>query len=59
MACYKFAEYDITLPADTLPYSHMAGIFIMGVYGNLSVGFMDTAHTSCTHLVIQTYYAGR
>ena len=49
IACYKLAEYDITLPADTLPYSHMSGIFIMGVYGTpLLVSWTLIAHAMHT-----------
>ena len=60
IACYKLAEYDNT------PSRHITIIILTHVrhiyYGsvwNLFVGFMDIAHASCTHLVIQTYFTGR
>ena len=58
IARYKLAENDNT------PSRHIT-IFIRGrhiYYGsvwNLFVGFMDIAHASCTHLVIQTYFTRR
>ena len=58
IACYKLAENDNTPSRHITIFIRSRHIYYGSVW-NLFVGFMDIAHASCTHLVIQTYFTRR